>query len=77
MGYNRKHRKEVELNAQVNFRIPDDIYERAKAVAQKNGIPVSQIVRNALQEYANEGSSVEERLKRLEEAVARLEEKVK
>ncbi len=60
----------------VNFRIPDDIYERAKAVAKKNGVPVSQIVRNALQEYANEGLSVEERLKKLEEAVLSLEENV-
>jgi Ribbon-helix-helix protein, copG family. len=61
------------LSAQVNFRIPDDLYARAQEVARENGTTVSRIVKDALRDYTKEGSSVEERLKKLEEAVRRLE----
>ena len=63
------------MNAVLHLRIPYDLLERVRILAEENGTTIPIIMRDLLKRYAESNLSVEERLRLLEKAVAALEAK--
>ena len=65
------------MSAQFSVRVPDDLLERVRILAEKNGTSVPILIRDILEKYAANELSMDERVRRLEKAVESLEKEVR
>ena len=69
------------MNAQFNLKIPDDLLERAKRLAEKKGVSLAKLIKDWLEENVEPEKTrldkFEERLKEFEKRLTEIEQKDK
>lgn len=66
----------MENDKNLNVRIPRELNERVKAVADKVGVSISQLVRMHLVDLAENGVNQAARLEAIEKRLAEIERKL-